>query len=250
MIITIDGKAMVASENDTILQVAKRAGIKIPTLCHKEWTEPYGGCRLCSVEITRKTWDGWSKLVTSCNHPAQDGLIISTHSERVLRTRKVLLDLLLARCPNTLEVQKLAEEYGIEQTSYQPREKPDNCILCGLCVRACEVIGVNAISTVQRGIEKNINTPFMHPNDDCIGCGACVQVCPTNHIHCREIDDLRYIWRRHFKMVKCTVCGRAHITEAQMEYFIKEKNLPRSYFDKCEMCHKKEAAQTFYRIQA
>lgn len=250
MIVTIDGKAMVSHENETILQVAQRAGIHIPTLCMKEWTEPYGGCRICSVEITRKNWDGWSKLVTSCNHPAHDGLIISTHSERVVRTRKVLLDLLLARCPETPQVQEMAAEYGVLQTTYVPRKQPDDCILCGLCVRACEVIGANAISTTQRGVEKCINTPFKEPNSACIGCGACVQVCPTHHIHFREENGLRYVWRRPFKMVRCSVCGRAHITEAQMEYFIKRTNLPRSYFEKCEICHKKETAQTFQRIQS
>jgi len=246
----MDGKSYIAQENETILQVAKRAKIHIPTFCHKEWTEPYGGCRLCSVEITRKAWDGWSKLVTACNHPAQDGLIIFTHSERVIRTRKVLLDLLLARCPDTIEVQQLAAEYGIEQTSYKPREKPDNCILCGLCVRACEAIGANAISTINRGIEKIISTPFLKPNAVCVGCAACAEVCPTGHIHYREMEGKRYIWRHPFEMVRCTVCGRGHITVAQMEHFIKRTGLPKSYFEKCELCHKKETAQTFYRIQA
>ncbi len=250
MIMTIDGKTLPAKENETILQVAKRAGIEIPTLCHKAWAEPSGSCRICSVEVTQKSWEGWSKLVTSCNHPAQDGLIVYTKSERVIRTRKVILDLLLARCPDTPEIQNIAEKYGVFQTSYVPRKKPDNCILCGLCIKACETIGANAISTVNRGIHKEINTPFHQPNNDCIGCAACVQVCPTNHIKYKEENDIRYIWRRPFKMLTCSVCGRAHITEAQAEHFSKRSGLPLNYFEKCEVCHQKETAQNFCKIQA
>ena len=249
MIMTIDGKAAIVKKDETILQAAKRLGIKIPTRCHKAWAEPYGSCRLCSVEITKKSWNGWSKVVTSCNYPVEDGLIVHTHSKRILRTRKVLVDLLLARCPQTKAIQELATEYGIEETSYAPREKYDDCILCGACIRACEVVGANAISMVGRGIEKKVDTPFGKPNDSCIGCASCAEVCPTQHIQYKTTGDTRFIWRRRFKMVQCSECGRAHITEAQVEHCLKNTDLTRDYFDKCEICHRKETAQTFHKLR-
>jgi NADH dehydrogenase/NADH:ubiquinone oxidoreductase subunit G len=246
--ITIDGKIFTAQEGDTILKVARKAGIHIPTLCYKEWIEPHGACRLCSVEITRPSWNSWCKVVTACNHPAQDGLIVYTASERILNVRKTLLDLLLARCPETPLIQKLSAEYGITKTSLVPREKPDDCILCGLCIYACEAVGAYAITTISRGIWKEVATPFQEGNDACIGCASCAQVCPTNFIKYEDKDKMRHIWHRDFKMLSCSSCGRAFITERQMEHFAERSNLPRSYFEKCELCHKKETAQKFWDI--
>ncbi len=249
MILTIDGKTIPAQEGETILDVAKKAQIPIPTLCYKPWAEAQGGCRLCSVEITRQNWDGWKKVVTSCNHPAQDGLIVYTNTERIVKLRKTLLDLLLARCPHTPEIQKMAKEYGISKTSFIERKEPDDCILCGLCVKACEAIGANAISTIQRGIEKRIDTPYSQPNEACIGCASCAEVCPTHHIKYQESEGIRHIWKRDFPMVKCSQCGRTIITQAQKEHLIQKTHLSASYFDKCEICHKKETAEQFYKLQ-
>ncbi|NUM33208.1 MAG: (2Fe-2S)-binding protein [Candidatus Brocadiae bacterium] len=249
MILTIDGKKISSQEGESILDVAKRANIAIPTLCYKPWTEAHGGCRLCSVEITRDSWDGWKKVVTSCNHPAQDGLIVYTNTERILKLRKTLLDLLLARCPQTPEVQKMAKEYGIETTSYKERENPDDCILCGLCVKACEAIGANAISTVLRGIEKKIDTPYSQPNDACIGCASCAEVCPTHHIQYQEKEGIRHIWKQDFPLLKCSQCGRTIITKAQRDHFMEKSHLSARYFEKCELCHKKETAEQFYKLR-
>ena len=249
MRITIDGKVVQAKEDETILVVAKRAGIAIPTLCYKDWAEPHGGCRLCSVEITRPSWNGWRKVVTACNHLVSEGMIVYTASERIIAIRKTLVDLLLARCPETPLVQELAAEYGISQTSFVPRESSDDCILCGLCVRVCEVVGANAITMVERGIDKKVETPFAQASDDCIGCACCAEVCPTDFIQCRQSEDIRHIWHRDFKMLRCSSCGRAHITEAQLQHFLQKNQLPREYFEKCEICHKKETAQKFYQIE-
>ncbi|HPY75428.1 MAG TPA: 2Fe-2S iron-sulfur cluster-binding protein [Planctomycetota bacterium] len=246
--LVIDGKSLIAKEGDTILAVAKRAGIHIPTLCHQEWAEPQGGCRLCCVEITKKSWDGWCKVVTACNHPAQDGLIVYTHSERIITIRKNIVDLLLARCPESEVIQDLAKEYGILETTYKRRENPDNCILCGLCVQACEAMGVNAISMTDRGINKRVTTPYDKPNNVCVGCASCAKVCPTNNIPFTESNKTRKIWDQEFPMLRCTVCGRAHITQAQMEKLVADNVLPRDYFDKCEICHQKETVETFKKI--
>lgn len=248
MNLTINGKSIIAHEGETLLQAARHAKIEIPTLCYQPWAEAQGSCRLCSVEITRANWDGWKKVVTSCNHPVQDGLIVYTHSERILKIRKNLVDLLLARCPNTPEVQKLAQDYGLEKSSYVLRDQADDCTLCGLCVRACETIGAAAISTVERGHDKKINTPYGDPSDDCIGCASCANVCPTHQIQCQETNGLRSIWKRTFPMVKCTVCGRAHITEAQRDHLVQKTGLPKSSFDKCEICHKRETARQFFQL--
>ena len=188
--IIVNGKSLQCEEGEYILKVCRRNNIDIPTLCHHEAVEPWGGCRLCVVEITHPKWPGWKRTVTSCLYPAQDGLVVETDSPEIRETRADLLDLLLARCPNTELVQKLAAEYGVTKTSYTPREDPDDCILCGLCTRVCgELMGRAAISTASRGVQKMVATPFMESPEACISCGACVFVCPT--------DAMAQKWEKH-----------------------------------------------------
>jgi len=123
-----------------------------------------------------------SKLVTSCNYPAEEGLVVFTASEGVKKTRRIVMELLLARCPDVPEIQRLAEEMGVKTSRFKKRED-QRCILCGLCVRACEeIVGVNAISFSNRGIEREVNTPFGIDSDVCIGCGSCTYICPTGCI--------------------------------------------------------------------
>jgi coenzyme F420-reducing hydrogenase beta subunit len=176
---TIDGKEVNAIEGTSILHVAKESGIKIPTLCYNEALEPFGSCRVCSVEITDKR--GRKKIVTSCNYPVVDGLVVETKSEKVFETRQMLLELLLARCPNAKKIQDLAREYGIEKPSLWVGDPEEDCILCGLCARVCdERIGVSAINFANRGVLREITTPYHTISDDCVGCGACAIVCPTD----------------------------------------------------------------------
>ena len=142
------------------------------------------------VEISNPKWPGWKKTVTSCLYPAEDGLVVETDSPEVREIRTVLLDLLLARCPDTPLVKKLAAEYGITKTSYTPRKNPDDCILCGLCTRVCnDLMGRGAISTASRGVQKMVATPFMENPEACISCGACVFVCPT--------DAMKQMWDKY-----------------------------------------------------
>lgn len=177
--ITIDGQKVNATEGSSILHVAKDVGIKIPTLCYNEALEPFGSCRVCSVEITDE-W-GRKKIVTSCNYPVVDGLVVETKSENVFKTRQMLLELLLARCPNVKKLQDLAREYGIEKPSLWVGDPEEDCILCGLCARVCgEKVGVSAINFANRGIEREVTTPYHTISDDCVGCGACAVVCPTD----------------------------------------------------------------------
>lgn len=212
--LVIDGKTVVAKEGTFLLQAAREAGIDIPTLCEHPAVEPYGGCRMCLVDVTRPEWDGWSKMVVSCLFPVEDGIIVSTKSERVMNTRRVVIDLLLARCPNIPLVQKMAAEYGIEKTSYVQNPEPTDCILCGLCTRVCDEMGTSAISSSSRGAGREIAPPFNEPPPDCIGCLACAEICPTGFIKYETSNSKRVIWNKEFEMLCCLICGRGHITKA------------------------------------
>lgn len=175
----IDDIEVKANEGATILEVARKVGIEIPTLCYNSALSPFGACRVCSVEITDKR--GRKKIVTSCNYPVHEGLVVSTKSEKVLKTRKLLLELLLARCPKVKKIQDLAQKYGVQKPRFWIEDAEEDCILCGLCTRVCEeCIGVYAINFAKRGVEREVTAPYHRLSDDCIGCGACAMVCPTN----------------------------------------------------------------------
>ena len=174
----IDDKEVKAKEGSTILEAAKNLGITIPTLCYHKALSSLGSCRLCSVEIVDKR--GRKRLVTSCNYPVEDGLVVYTGSEKVIKTRKTILELLLARTPNVQKIKELASQYGIEKSSFWVEDENEDCILCGLCTRVCdELVGVHAIDFAKRGVEREVTTPYHTFSDDCIGCGACVTICPT-----------------------------------------------------------------------
>lgn len=181
----IDGREVVAEEGATILDAARKSGISIPTLCYHPALEPYGACRLCVVEVTAR---GRKRLVTSCNYAVGEGLEVSTNSDEVKVVRKILLELLLSRCPNVELIQNLAKEYGVEKPRF-PVEDED-CILCGLCTRICEErMGVGAIGLMGRGIEQKVGTPFDKLSDVCRTCGACAFVCPTGAIKLEDITS-------------------------------------------------------------
>jgi len=131
--LTINGLDVSVEEGTTLLEAARFLGFPIPTLCHIDGLSPYGACRLCVVEIGEGTN---AKMVSSCMYPAQQGLVVRTASARVIRARRMILELLLASCPQSKTIQDLASAHGIRQQRF--KQEYETCILCGLCVRMCE----------------------------------------------------------------------------------------------------------------
>lgn len=223
--ITIDGKAIEVSEGTTILEAAKMLNIPMPTLCHHPKLTPYGGCRLCIVEIK-----GMHRPLTSCTTPVAEGMEVTTSSPELEGIRKTVLELILSDHPNDCMIcekagdctlQELAYSYGIrenrfggERRIYEKRDgnpfierDMEKCILCSRCVKVCdEVQGVEAIDFTYRGFKSKICPPFER-NLDCEFCGQCVAVCPTGaltgklwslkgrHKDIREVDTI------------CAYCG-------------------------------------------
>jgi len=216
--ITVDGEKADARTGETLLTVCRRMGKNIPTLCHHEALEPYAACRVCLVAVKR---GNGVALVPSCQYPVSAGLEVETDSEEVRRARKVVLQLLLARCPGSDVVRDLAARFGVTETPY-PSDDPDQtCILCGLCVRVCEeVLGLSAVGFASRGIDRQVGTPFEEATDVCIGCGACVAVCPTGHIRTLDDGPLRRMetWNTTLELAACERCGRQMVTVKQLDH--------------------------------
>lgn len=184
----MDGKEYEADESRTVLEIAKEHGIDIPTLCHHKSLPPYGACRLCLVEII---WGKKSKLYTACTYPAWERMIVNTASEKVMRARRLILELLLAEAPASPEIREVAGKYGIRETRFRGRRKGEDnrCILCGLCTRICQDgLGISAIGIKGRGDKRDIATPFDQYSEVCTTCGSCVVVCPTGAIKLEDIS--------------------------------------------------------------
>jgi NADH dehydrogenase/NADH:ubiquinone oxidoreductase subunit G len=178
--LTINGLPVSVEEGSTVLEAAQFIGFPIPTLCHMDGLTPYGACRLCVVEIGQGPM---AKLVTSCTYPAEPGLKVRTASSRVVRARKMILELLLASCPQSKTIQDLASAHDVRQQRF--RQEHETCILCGRCVRMCrEQMMAGAIGFRYRGEKRSIGTPFDVKSDVCRLCGGCMYVCPACELRC------------------------------------------------------------------
>lgn len=187
--LTINGLPVQVEEGSTVLEAARFIGFPIPTLCHMDGLSPYGACRLCVVEIGK---GDTTKLVSSCTYPASEGLNVRTASARVLKARRMVLELLLASCPQSKIIQDLASQHDIRQQRF--KQEHEDCILCGLCVRMCEEQMVaKAIGFRGRGETRSIGTPFDIRSEECRLCGGCIYICPACQLRCTYTEPEKAI---------------------------------------------------------
>jgi NADH-quinone oxidoreductase subunit G len=223
--IKIDGKAIETERGATILQAALRNGIYIPNLCYDKRLRPYGGCRLCMVEI-----EGQRKIFASCNTPVKEGMVVHTETPQIAKIRKTVLELLLIHhpldCPvcdkaGECTLQDLAFKYGPNQSRFQGERKsgperidspivernPNRCILCGKCVRICyEHQGVGAINIIGRGFKSTIS-PAFEETLDCEFCGQCIDVCPVGALGSKPYRFRSRVWYMDEHEIVCPYCS-------------------------------------------
>ncbi len=177
---TINGIKIEVERGTTVLEAARFLGIPVPTLCHDDGLKPYGACRLCMVEAGVAPR---SRLQSACTLPVEDGLFVETHSARVERARRLLLELYVATCPQSKQIQDLAARYGIGHVRLEPRS--EDCIQCGKCVRMCaEQMMAGAIGFAYRGSNRKVIFPFHQQSEVCRQCGACLYICPVCELRC------------------------------------------------------------------
>ena len=185
----INGLEVSVEEGTTLLEASRFYGFPIPTLCHMDGLSPYGACRLCVVEIGEGPK---AKLVTSCTYPALEGLHVRTASSRVVKARKMILELLLASCPQSKTIQDLASAYDVHTQRF--KQEYEDCILCGRCVRMCEEqMMAKAIGFRSRGKKRDLGTPFDLHSEVCRLCGACIYVCPACQLRCTYTEPEKAI---------------------------------------------------------
>ena len=177
----LNGLEVGAEESWTILEAARFYGLEIPTLCWNEGLTPYGGCRLCLVEIGKEPA---SKLVSSCTRTVEKGLVVRTDTRRVMDARRMMIELMLSTAPYSKKIQDLASKFGVTQLRFKPRN--EECVSCGLCIRMCdEQMDARAIGFQNRGYKRKISTPFDIKSEECRLCGACIYICPACSLRCQ-----------------------------------------------------------------
>jgi bidirectional [NiFe] hydrogenase diaphorase subunit len=253
--VTIDGRKVRVKRDATVLDAAKKAGVWIPTLCYHPAIPSNASCRLCMVELDR---GDWRQLITACNYPVRKDIVVYVSSERAQKARRGVMELLLARAPESEELKALAERMGVKGTRYPTvTESQRNCILCGLCVKVCEeIIGQSAIGFAGRGVERTVAAPFRQPSKDCIGCGACVAVCPVGTIKMRIHQDEQEVeispFKSRAKLLVCEECGEPIISaqvnerildimKGNIEEFLKHWRL-------CPKCRRSRTAERFSEV--
>jgi len=253
--VTIDGRKVSVKKDATVLDAAKKAGVWIPTLCYNPAVSSDASCRLCMVELDR---GDWRQLVTSCNYPVRRDIVVYVSSERAQRARRGVMELLLARAPESQELRALAERMGVKETRYpKVTESQRNCILCGLCVRVCEeIIGKAAIGFAGRGVDRTVAAPFRQPSEDCIGCGACAAVCPVGTIKVRIHHDQQEVeispFKSRAKLLLCQQCGAPVVSEQVSEQVLAKVEVMNceEFRERVRLCPKCRKSQTVARLKA
>ena len=185
--LTIDNRPVEAEAGNTILLAARQYGIHIPTICYMDGLSPYGGCRICTVEIGRGN-GGKTFLDTSCTHIVEEGMVVQTQSPRVIRARKMLAELLVASAPNVKVAQDIAARVGLFKVRF-PMED-NRCILCGLCIRMCnEQMDGKALGYAGRGVARKVSMPFQKRPESCRLCRGCDFVCPAMVVPCTGVKE-------------------------------------------------------------
>ena len=240
----IDGREISVKEGTTILEAAKSIGIDIPRLCYMEGLKPVADCRLCVVEVS-----GARNLVTSCAATVTNGMIVQTHTERVLKARRLAIELLLSDHPfdcmtceksGACELEKYAYELGVTKTRFQGEKHHypiddsnpfyvrdyNKCILCERCVQACrDVQFVEAIDFINRGFDTKVAVPYDRSmlDSECIFCGQCVASCPVGALVEKNRRGKGREWE--FKKVStvCSYCG----VGCNLELHVKDNQIVR-----------------------
>jgi predicted molibdopterin-dependent oxidoreductase YjgC len=226
--IKINGTPVSVEEGKTVLEACRGAGVYIPTLCHDDRLEPYGGCRLCVVEIK-----GVPRPLTACTTPVTDGMEITTDSKQITDLRRSVLSLILSDHPNdcmacdktgACDLQDLAYLYNVRPDTIEGIKRnlpirddnpfiyfdPNKCILCGRCVRIChEVVMKGTIDLTGRGFTTIPDTAFRSPRnpDNCVFCGQCISTCPVGALVEKKARGKGRIWEMQKVRTTCPYCG-------------------------------------------
>jgi NADH dehydrogenase/NADH:ubiquinone oxidoreductase subunit G len=245
MKITVNGLEREAHAGESILDLCRREGVPIPTFCYHQAFGGQGACRMCMVEI-KEAGQARSRLVAACTYPLTGPAEITTESEQILRIRRTITMLLARRAGENPLLEEMSRTYGAVHLPAITVE-PANCILCGLCIHACEEMGKSAIWSMFRGVDKRIATPYDEASDDCMGCAACARVCPTQAIKMEEEGAVRKIWNKTFKLLACSRCGRHYATKEELEYLSQRGDFGQQKL--CEPCRKKNMAYNMKTFQ-
>lgn len=250
--LTIDDKQVTVPKDATIYDAAKAAGVRIPILCHDKKLHPFGGCRMCLVEVEQMK----GRQIPACTTPVTEGMIVKTSTAEIINARKLVLELLLLKhpidCPvcdaaGDCDLQNLTYEYEVNVNRFQDEkfnhqidyENPlierdmNRCIHCGKCARICdEIVSFGAYSFINRGIEAKIGTPFDGPLN-CEFCGSCVSVCPVGALISRPFKFKARWWALNNVKTVCSYCG----TGCQLTLGVKDNKVLTTVYDENQGFH-------------
>jgi NADH-quinone oxidoreductase subunit G len=264
--LTIDDKQVTVPRDATIYDAAKACGVKIPILCHDKKLHPFGGCRMCLVEVEQMK----GRLIPSCTTPATEGMIVKTSTDEIIKARKLVLELLLLKhpidCPvcdaaGDCDLQNLTYEYKVDCNPFSDEKfnheidylnplierDMNRCILCGKCARICdEIVSYGAYSVINRGLEAKIGTEFDGPLN-CEFCGSCISVCPVGALISRPFKFKARWWSLSKTKTVCSYCG----TGCQLTLGCKDNKVLTTIYDEDQgfhngqLCHRGRFAYQF-----